>query len=464
MTAQKKKILKIAMGILGFLLIMTMISGNVDHMLMPKVEIVRPGQVNTLQQKVSCRGVAEYVDEISVAAEQDYCITAVCVQKGQQVRAGDVLYEVAGTENDITRKKLELTVLEKQDQITLEQQKMETELARLDGEIAIAQKQLEAYNIQEEELLQLKQLQQAWFSAKNQLNREDLSDTERAEIEVQVRVAETELHQYTRLHDLDIEVSTLQLNLLEKQNQKKEAELSYQLNLKEWKQEKAIAEMELQQYCEKYPEDGTVKAREDGIITQVDVSEPGEVLMGTGLYSIAKNGKVQLIWNLSYDAGLLFGDSQTAQIRYRAFQQTTDSEGDLNMSPNDNMVATDVFLTDRVWDAVENQWQFTADGTGIDPGTAVDVVMSTEPRYYDYVFPLSCLYQNGEGMYCIRIVESRKGLFSEERFIEEVPVELLEYNDLYAAVSSDRITADSMIVHYTNKALQAGTVVEVTNE
>lgn len=315
MTTQKKKILKIGAGILIFLMIMTVISGNVNHMLMPKVEIVRPGEVNTLQQKVSSRGEAEYVEEISVMAEQDYQIAAVCVQEGQQVRAGDTLFEVTGKDNDITRKQLELAVLEKQNQIMLEQQKVEDEVARLDGEIAIAQKQIDAYGIQEEELLQLKQLQQSWFSAKNQLNREDLSDADRAEIEVRVRVAETELHQYTRLHNLDIEASTLQLNLLEKQNQKKEEELSFQLNLKEWKQEKAIAEAQLQEYCEKYPEDGVVKAGENGVITALDVTEPGEISKGTQMYSLAREGKIQLTWQLSYDAGVMFQNSQTAQIQ-----------------------------------------------------------------------------------------------------------------------------------------------------
>ncbi len=168
MTPRKKLTLKIAAGLLVFLVACTILSQTIYRLLLPIVETVQVTQ-GSLGTWVEADGTPGFQNETEILAGDNWRVTDVLVKKGAVVTAGTPLFKV-----DVS-----------QANIALEQ----SELA----------------------LLRLK----------NQLNANSVTGAERAELELQIQIAEGELAAYREGLPLsnDIEELRLKLAVIQLENQ-----------------------------------------------------------------------------------------------------------------------------------------------------------------------------------------------------------------------------------------------------
>ena len=168
MTPRKKLTLKIAAGLLVFLVACTILSQTIYRLLLPIVETVQVTQ-GSLGTWVEADGTPGFQNETEILAGDNWRVTDVLVKKGAAVTAGTPLFKV-----DVS-----------QANIALEQ----SELA----------------------LLRLK----------NQLNANSVTGAERAELELQIQIAEGELAAYREGLPLsnDIEELRLKLAVIQLENQ-----------------------------------------------------------------------------------------------------------------------------------------------------------------------------------------------------------------------------------------------------
>lgn len=129
----KKKVLQMLGGFLALMLLFTMLSRAADGMGLPRVETVTAQKMSIIH-KVTAEGKVEQNREQAVRTEPNQIVKAVYVDEGQQVEAGDLLFE--------------LDMEELKEQILLEQQEMKKqELQAGDSqsakEVSAARKALE---------------------------------------------------------------------------------------------------------------------------------------------------------------------------------------------------------------------------------------------------------------------------------------------------------------------------------
>lgn len=551
MSKRKQLTLKIAIGLLVFLLICTVVSQTVYRMLLPVVETVdiREGNLGSWVEET---GKLTWSDQKKIIAGGNWEITEVLVKKGAIVTAGTPLFRIDERQAEIDLEKAELEILKLQNQLS-ENSVSNTEQGELELQIQIAEKELEAWENdlpfsndikelelklaiielenQEEvdeqslklakdqlasyqrkgagvdtaELLKLdkkiagleKQLLSSSLSqekrekleAELQIAREDreflsighedydplyeeslrqevmkaeqnlkgnVSERDRSVLELKKEIAQEQLILYQQREEMDSELQQkkLQLTLTQLKNQlagkaktaSEKQELSQQISI-------ARKELELQKAA--WPQDGVVKAPIDGTVTRLAVKE-GETISKGKAAAVFSTGESKpcVTWELSAEAAEKYSSINEAQVTIP--RRNGGGEETLTLT-----------ISDRVQDEETNTWKLTAplelSEEQRTPGEAdaLRVRMTIPGKQYDCVIPLSCLREDSYGKPVVLVLKSRQGIFSEERYLSEVSVEVLEKNNLNAAVKSAEFDYGTQIVHYSSKAVSAGSVVSV---
>lgn len=114
---ERKKIFKIFGGFLAVMLVFTILSRAVNGASMAKVETVRIS-AGTIDHKVSGSGKVEAGKEIAVYTETGQRVKEICVQEGQSVEKGEVLFlvEMEDLEEQILAAQQELEKMKLQNQ------------------------------------------------------------------------------------------------------------------------------------------------------------------------------------------------------------------------------------------------------------------------------------------------------------------------------------------------------------
>lgn len=550
MSERKKRTLQIAVGLLIFLLICTVVSQTVYRMLLPVVETV-DAREGSLSSWVDADGRVGYTDQQDILAAESWRVTEVLVKQGAIVEAGTPLFQIDERQAQISLQQSELELLKLQNQLsasalnaaeqaelTLQIQIAEQELAdyrnglslssdieelnlklaviqlenqqevdegrlqlareqlasyqrkgagmdtaayeRLDKQIASLSKRLLSASLSEEkrqeieEELRLAREEQdalvSGFEAYDPLQEESLrqalreaeqklkangSERDRSVLELQKEIAQEQLALYQErkgdtaaLQEKKLQLSILQLKNQLTGNQKSAAE-KQELN-----RQIEIAQKQLELARANWPEGGVVLAPAAGTVTSI-AARKGETLQA-GKAAVTMTTEVSqpcVTWELSYEAGQKYADRGAAQV-------TLPRKGDI--LGKDETV--EVNIAERLLDEETNRYRYTAPlplEKAPAAGASVRVRLSVTGESYDHLIPLSCLRQDSYGNDTVLVLKRRQGIFSEEQYLAEIRVEVLDKNSMNAAVKSAEFEYDTKVVRYSSKPVSSGSVVSV---
>lgn len=500
LTSRKKIVLKITLILTTFLIICTFASRSIYTFLLPRVETVAL-EIGSIVNSFNTTGKANYADSQEVFAANDMKITEVLVETNKEVKKGDPLFLVDTADSTIELRRLELNLLQKQNQlkptvITPEKKselelklkiaEMELELFKTNQDIKFEQEgqkqqtillqyreksletqeqldlaiaELNKYNYEagaDYDYAQAQRLRLAVLQASNQLLLlgDDVSFENKTAAQLQYETALREYEQFTRNFETTTAVSEEKLNLtiMEYQNMLNPQQLT-QTQKSELQMQIDIAKNELKSFKNKLPVDGKIIAEQDGKVLTVDVKPGQSVTRGQLLVGFIPSVTMPVItWDTSYEAGLDFsvGSSVTA-----TFKVNIDG-----LSKNQTLA---VNITSKKIDDATGLWKFTADFPEseyeINMGRAIGISMTKKSDMYMQVVPLACIQKDENGKDIIRVIRQRSGLFSEEDYVSELEVKIIETNNLSAAIECDGIYSSMRLIKYTTKPIRAGAVV-----
>lgn len=140
----KKVLIQISVIILIILLLCTFLSKSIYNMSLPYVEVINPA-AEKLSVSSSATGEV-MVDSQKICYNVPLKITEVYVKENDEVKAGDVLFEVDSKEFSINIQKKELEIQKIEDQ--LDEWLSYKDRAKLEDELEIAEGELELYKEQ----------------------------------------------------------------------------------------------------------------------------------------------------------------------------------------------------------------------------------------------------------------------------------------------------------------------------
>lgn len=561
LSKRKKVILKISTIILVFLIICTFVSKSIYNMLLPEVEVVKPTS-EKLKSSITEIGKIVSKDNNVFTASSNLKIKDVFVAYGDEIKKGDKVFSVDIKDANIQEKKLELAVLQLQNQLQPQDmtnsQKQETEiqlkiaqmeynlfetnnqiekkladkkreasLLKLEEQSKATQAQLQVaidelnqYRINNsvKDSSQEKKLRKNIDEIKTKLKQEGLTEENKKTLEAELKLLQQELEmvlasypKYDPVMEERLKIAVLQAsNLvlftdaskdLEKKNS---AQLEYEIALAEYNEfakqnnikneiteEKLkldilkyentlnptpltdskkkeinlsinIAKQELQDFRETFPKSGIVVSPYEGKIVDLSIEKGDDVPAGAEIFNIVKAEGTPLVeWQTSLNIANNFIENANILVTY------TKKGGDQLSFSDKKKVTETVTITEKKLDKKNSKWIFKAPLEKIEDdsmfGESVTVEMVNLSEIHSTVVPLSCIGEDYSGNKIIRTVTTQKGLFSQETIVEDKKIEVVEKNNLYAAIqSSDFINGN--IVKYTTKPLRHGSVVRIVNE
>lgn len=140
----KKILIKISVIVLIILLLCTFLSKSIYNMSLPYVEVVNPVSENLPVSSVATGEVI--TDSQEICYNVPLKITEVYVKENDEVKAGDVLFEVDSKEFSINIQKKELEIQKLEDQLS--EWLSYKDRANLEDELEIAEGELELYKEQ----------------------------------------------------------------------------------------------------------------------------------------------------------------------------------------------------------------------------------------------------------------------------------------------------------------------------
>lgn len=308
--------------------------------------------------------------------------------------------------------------------------------------------------------IQEQRLRLELIRAYNNLTQDGLTETDEIQMGIKLEMAQKELNAFRATTGVDSAITEhqLELQILKLQNQLKQEQP--QVNKAEVMLELEIAQLEMKSFNESFPLDGVIKAKSDGIITEINVKNGDSVTSGQSIVSFASNDSKQCVkWSIPYQTGSEFGSDSVVSLAL----PKPKTGGKNKFSSKSTSVKTAV--NTKEFDEETNSLIFTAlfeSEEPIEDGVSVNVKIQKASEQYDKIVPSSCLKEiNGE--YVVYVVDTRQGLFSKESYVREVKVDLLEKNSIQAAISSNDIYSSTDIVHFATKSIYDNSVVNVIN-
>lgn len=509
MTHKKKIIIKISIWLLVGLLLCTVISRSIYTILLPEVETFTVDS-GTLSTTAKTTGRVGYTDKVEMIAKGDFQTKEVFVKEGDTVVKGAPLFSVDTSSAELEVKRLELAVVKLQNQLNPEVlAKTDGQRVEIEAQLKVAERELAMYEkqVSEENSIEVKKLNINIAQLENQLesyyvtqdSSADLRDGVRreknvlakmiaaqkstAEIEEQKKLVESwqdnlefyfTTHERERTMVMQLEMAQnelalyiknqsdavalkqeqLELEVLKLQNQLKEQPVLTKQQESELASALSVAKLELELQLEGCPKDGKFIAAESGIVTGLTITQGDDILSGQTVATIlSEQAKPCIEWELGFVDGGIYEVGEKALVDVEVVKNGQDKQEKRS-----------VIITKRELDKEKNQWSFAAsfeEEVLLKDNTIPKISLSKVSGIYNTVVPLACVIPVGSGEFAVQMLDKRQGLFSEETVIREVKVEVLDKNNLYAAISNDQVYSSMKIVLYASKAIREGSVVSV---
>jgi len=564
MTNKKKLILKISCILLFVLILCTFISRTIYTMMIPQVKA--DGVISgTIDTSISTTATFGNTNLIALKATQQLVVSDIIVKEGQQISKGDVLLSFDIDDANIATKRLELNILQlqnqlkdpiskstkaelerkieiAQDNLTLyqngvsydvyfEEEKLKQDIqdiekmikqgtlstgdeASLKNKLTIAQEHLKLFELQHpiKTRVEKEQLELDILQLQNQLD-SSTSETEKAEIRKKLTIAQDSLILYQNgiAYDVRFEEETLKQNIQDIQKlitqgaltTEDEASLKSKLTIaqehlklfeiqypiktrvekeqlelavtelknqlsgtdisegkkKEINLQLEIAKLELESY--KSAASGLVKSDTDGVVAKLLIGNGESVAKGQLIAQIkTPQSKKCLNWSLSYEAGTDFtvGSDVNASFTIETKSSPT-SEFSLK-----EIVSEVTTVSERKYDEENNKYIFTAilkEERAVSEGEVANIKLNKSSPVYTTIIPTSCLMAEPDGKYSLLLVESRQGFFSKQNYLKKINVEVLQKNNIKAAIKCDALGLNPRVLKYTSKPAADGDVISV---
>lgn len=464
MTKRKKVIVKIAVWMFAVLLLFTIISQIIQQKLLPKVEIAvaKPGKV---ESTTDVMGFNDYTEKSKLVAKSDFILNKIVVPDMIDIEKGEILLKVDVSQEQIAVKQFELAILTLSNQLKqaeLSPDKVNEQQLQLDilkQELAMFENSQAPNNeLKKEQLkLQIKQIEQ-------QINHRDTDISMMELLNTQLKIARDELQIYETnvVHQDKIATDRLSLAISQAQSQLK-IDLLSQDQVSELKKQLEIANDQLKAKRSSFPSNGAVTSFCNGKVVKYYVKEGDRIVQGQQLADIASDiSKKCVSFKLSKEAGEEFPTGSKVTIRYKTYKTNKVTGQTASVSNETVAIATHKkYLQD------ENVYLFSApyDNKICIPTESDINVRITKPSCeYNITIPKACVIKSSEGYDCIYLIKKKQGLFSEEKIVKKIYVEVLESNNINVAIRSDEILPNGEVLLYTSKTIKDGSVISVVEE
>ncbi len=486
----RKKIFGIFGGFLAVMLVFTLLSRAVSGAAMAKVETVKIS-TGTIEHKVIGSGRTEAGKEIAVYTEAGQRVKEICVQEGQSVEEGEVLFlvDLQELEEQIMAARQELEKLKLQGQDTQSAQSVERQnqqnarnraaedynTAVAQGNEAVAEAKA-AWDRAEQELQQFLQTSpEADNSGKNTLiPRTDLSapeekyeNSETGE-ETQKKDSEEDSGQAQPEND----AANWEARKKELEEAASQARAAYQAALSSRTDNVKNAARAL--------EDASLPRASDSTGKQNEITRQQQELALNKLLKLkeAEGTVTAPVGGMVTNIAITTGDFTTEGTAIRLADTSKGCRITASISKADEKYVSKgspVIITasgskDKINDyTVSNITEHEEDkdllNVSIDlpegvleAGISVEVEIQQKSKNYNTVLPLEALHEEQTGYYVL-ILQEEKGVLGSELTAKRFEVEVLDKNDTKAALEEGMLTGDQEVISSSSRFIDDGSKV-----
>ena len=431
----KKKIL---MYFVGIMVACTILGRVANGMSMPRVSVER-AKADTIAHTVRSVGVIEKNAEEGVYIIPNMRINKVHVNAGDNVKKGDILLEADMDilETELTAKENELKKLELQKADDESQNKVSAENRERSIRHATDSYNQTVANAD----AAVQRAQQEYEDAKWAYdNAGEISVEEINVLVADVNTKIAALEQASQAREEAILSATQALEVARASEATKSTQESLQMD-------KDVMEKDIEKLEELKSERGIIRARVDGVVTQVLV-RTGEPTGTTAAVLLADSSK-----------GYRFVTQITKeQNKYLSVGQNA------SLTPFGEAKAIEKMRIDSIIAAAEDaetmQVTITVDPEQFHIGESVEMAAVYEAKMYPICLPISALGEENNS-YFVYLVEAEKTIMGEDLVVRKQQVTVMDKNEKFVAVAAADLTTGQDVVVDANKKLQDGTRVRM---
>lgn len=135
---RKTMMVKLSIGLLTALIVLTFLSKTINGILLPKVTVASTVK-GSLQKSFETEGAVELQNKSRIIASGNWKVEEIAVRVNQQIKKGDLLAVVDNSESELTLKRKELEILRFENSIdNLQQEYDQMKLSDLEREVQLA--------------------------------------------------------------------------------------------------------------------------------------------------------------------------------------------------------------------------------------------------------------------------------------------------------------------------------------
>lgn len=442
----RKKALQ-ALGIFFLVMcLLTVFSRSVDSFRVAQVT-TSPIKKMVIDHSISGTGNVESTKQQAVFTVAQMKITSINVQEGDQVEAGDLLFQVDMKTLKKTRASIEaemeqarLTQEDARQQNQLAQEKQDSDLAHAQESYdqAVALADLEVAQAQEDLDLAQEELNEFYDASADGLSAEEGAGQDEQSLAEQVREKEKAL---------ETAVANREQSVLAARQAVEAASLPAQTDSSAQIQEVIIRQKQadLDEVDALVNQEGKVLAPSSGTVSKINVSAGGQTTEEAVLLIGQESENYQL--TASIDA------SQEEYAQAGAEVELTDQEG--KKLKEKGTVKSVNHQKEGGMSVV-----ISVPSSQVEIGESLDFQITKESQVYDCCLPLTALYEN-DSDYFVYVVEEEDSVLGNVQTVRQVPVEVEEKNETTVALKSGTLTNEQKIVVSTDKAIQGGSRVRL---
>ncbi|MCI9136062.1 MAG: HlyD family efflux transporter periplasmic adaptor subunit [Lachnospiraceae bacterium] len=492
----RKKIFQIFGGFLAVMLVFTILSRAVSGASMARVETVKIA-TGTIEHRVSGSGRVEAGKEVAVYTESGQRVKEICVQEGQTVEEGELLFQIdlEKLEEQIltARQELEKEKLQNQDaqsarNIELQNRDVAKNRAQEDynqavtnGEISVAEAKAAWDNAQRalEEFLQKSQQESQNKDIEGKLEKmgvgnkdskedeeekgePDGADNPQKETEEEQKAGEEENSGANDKTDWEAQKAQLEQAAAEAKaaydaavssradNVKNAARAledasrqpatdttSKQNEITRQQQELALSKLLALKEAE-----GKITAPVRGVVTQIAVTTGDFTTDGTALRLADTSQGSRLRVSVDKNQEKYVQKGSPVTISASGSKEKINDYTVTNVTGNEE----DKTLLDIVIDLPEGV---------LEAGTMADVEVVQKSKNYSAVIPIQALHESQEGSYVL-IAEEQQGVMGKELVVKRLSVNVVDKNSTKAALEEGLLTGEQEIISSSSRLIEEG--------
>lgn len=465
----RKKAFGIFGGFLAVMLIFTILSRAASGAAMARVETVKIS-TGTVDHKVSASGRVEAGKEIAVYTESSQRVQDICVQEGQMVEEGTVLFQIdlSELEEQITEAQLnmEKTRLQNQDiQNTRNQEQQDQALARnraaedydsavSQGDHSVAEAK-NAWETAEQELqnflnegvagVSYSESGEAMPDERSQAEQvKDVVEGKETDSEWEIKKSELEhkVADAKRTYEETVESNNNNIQAAKRALEDASKGITSDSTLEQYEITRQQEELSLNKLLELQAAEGKIKAPVRGIVTKIMITVGDFTSEGTAVRMADVSGESYL--TVAVDR---------ADEEYISQGSNVEIEASGKKEKLSNYTVTSI--TENKEDPTQLDVRIDLPKGILEAGTLADVEIIQKPENYVATLPVEALHEESKGYYVL-VLEEEQGVLGMELAVRRLDVEILDKNGTVAALAEGVLSGEQEVVRGSNRIIKEG--------